>query len=269
MYKAFVEERPNVLYQWGLEESTCPPTMDERDWQLAKDTRAKAQLLLSWAKQLHGQITSREDIEEELGRLSKEGIKIHWDRIGSSVLLIGGPGEIAEYVTTSTNAYELVRYLIDFEICAQELAVLPKMADRAIDLLNKLVIARSSRTKILLARVAECYLRSMKVEGVIMCRAVLEAAIAEHLDDSDVVGSGYGNQNGGVDLRGQLKYLRAERDLSAEVFKAADSVRTKGNGAIHRDPSTADFDTVFEDLIVALDGIESELGGATSSSTAR
>ena len=261
LHSMFMEELPEMLFQWRLEADSCPESMDEEDWRLARDTRAKAKLLLRWAKDLHGVGASREAVSEELDRLTREEVRIHWDRIGSKVLSFGPGGEVSEHSTTSTNAYDMLRYLLDLEICEQELSRLPLMADRAIKLLDRLVSARSIRTKIYLARVAECYLRNMSVEGVIMCRAVLEAALAERLDDDAVIRSGSSALSYRVDLADQLRYLERERLLSTEVFNAADAVRSAGNGAIHRDPSTADFDSVFTDLITALDGLEIELGG--------
>lgn len=63
---------------------------------------------------------------------------------------------------------------------------LEKMSAHAVCLLDHLVSIRHERPRAYLARVGACYLRGLDTEAVVMAGAVLDAAMQETFDDTEI-----------------------------------------------------------------------------------
>lgn len=127
---------------------------------------------------------------------------------------------------------------------------------RAIALLKHLISVPGERAKAYLTRVADCYINGMETEGVVMCRAVLDAALQEGLDNGTIVRAGNAKLNriDKVDLDDRLRHLKRERAVSGAALAAANRVRTAGNDAVHVSPGLAELEETLQDLVVFLQG---------------
>src|SRR5690606_29432174 len=88
-------------------------------------------------------------------------------------------------------------------------------------------------TSAYLSRVAECYIRDMRPELAVMCRAVLDTAIQQVADDEQVkniVGAG---RRGHVGLERRIEFCRSCGIFDDEVRDAAERVMDAGDKAAH------------------------------------
>lgn len=129
------------------------------------------------------------------------------------------------------------------------------MAARMLTLVNFLVRNPGERTRAYLSRVAECYLRGMKTEFAVMCRAVLDTALQDFVSDEEVrrtVGAG---RNVGMERR--IECCRAKRVFDVESTNVAKRIKDSGDNAVHLAPGLEpDPDRLLEDLVTILTCIE-------------
>jgi hypothetical protein len=93
-------------------------------------------------------------------------------------------------------------------------------------------------------RVAECYVREMRPEFAVMCRAVLDSALQEILTDEAVL-KRVGGDTATLERRIQAAYSVGIFDDSS--FKSANVVREAGNTAAHLTPG---LETPMDDILV-------------------
>lgn len=112
------------------------------------------------------------------------------------------------------------------------------MASRTLQLLPFLMQTRSGRARQYLARVARCFILDLRPELVIMCRAVLDAALEDAELDSAVVTrirDAQGSSNSMLTVR--IEAARETNVLDVGGRQAAIDVRDAGNDAVHNVPS--------------------------------
>lgn len=116
--------------------------------------------------------------------------------------------------------------LLNSEFSRRLLTLVPRAIKRW-KLLNapRLTLIPSERVSAYFKEAVGCYLHGFPVAATVLCRAVLEFAIAER------IGSLGGSSVGTNDL---VTFARQAGILSAEVADRADGVRVRGNAAVHQ-----------------------------------
>jgi hypothetical protein len=111
------------------------------------------------------------------------------------------------------------------------------VASRALQLLPFLMQTRSGRARQYLTRVARCFILDLQPELVIMCRAVLDAALEDADLDSTVVArirEVQGGSNSMLTVR--IEAAKQTHVLDVSAYRAAIQVRDAGNDAVHNVP---------------------------------
>lgn len=118
------------------------------------------------------------------------------------------------------------------------------MVDRALDLVDLLMETESRRAESYLQRVADCYIRGLETETVIMCGAVQEAALEAYVDDREVcdwlnrVSDEDDHEVDEITTAQRLSYLDAQELLSQAVIEKARQIKDDRNQAVHTVPNT-------------------------------
>ncbi len=128
---------------------------------------------------------------------------------------------------------------------------LDRMRLRALKLVRYLVDTRSERVRAYLVRVGACFLRGLKTETVVMCGAVIDAALQEFLDDEEVRAS---IRCGRYVLLGhRIKFMGQSGRWDEATVKIAFGLADERNNAIHTAPELArGVDEVMADLVFLL-----------------
>lgn len=131
-----------------------------------------------------------------------------------------------------------------------------EMASRLFRLLDHVVGQPGQRCREYLPRVAECYVRGMKLELAVMARSVLDAALQDEYPDDVVRGEvGAGND---VVLERRIQCAASRGPFRDKgVLDAADRIRVRGNRAAHADLELViDEDAVLDDLTTCLAALD-------------
>lgn len=132
-----------------------------------------------------------------------------------------------------------------------------RMGRRMWRLLDRLVESPGMRTSAYLSRVAECYVRGMSPEMAVMARAVLEAALEEHVPDNAVQQTVGPGKNGRITLNRRREAARAIGIFNESEYQASGRVKDAGDEAAHVAPNLqSDPDDILDDLISALGALE-------------
>ena len=212
---------------WGLDAMAPPSGMEQLNWEFAKVCDQIAAQIVAASRTLE---RNRSNLDERLNILrDKLGLDLEQDTFFA--------------------------HLLEAHLAADLDDELNRMRLRALKLVRYLVDVKSERVRSYLARVGACFLRGLKTETVVMCGAVIDAALQESLDDEEVRSSGircgryvsFGNR---IEFMGQSG--RWDQDTVKIAFRLAD----ERNKAIHTAPELArSVDEVMEDLVLLLSKI--------------
>lgn len=162
--------------------------------------------------------------------------------------------------------------LLDEHMCItcgwEAMTMLSTARERFLDLLLLLRDRQPcNRARAFLQRVARCYLFGFDAECVVMCRAVLDREFEAEISGEDVE-SWWGwyksTDNGRNDkcknapkiLWGRIQTALFKRRLTQEEFDAADTVRDRGNDAVHKKPAGSDALDCVRATVQTLDALE-------------
>lgn len=212
---------------WGLDATAPPSGMDRLNWEFIKICDQIAAQIVAASRTLE---RNRSNLDERLNILRDElGLDLEQDTFFAHLLEAHLAGDLDDELNRMRlRALKLVRYLVD---------------------------VKSERVRSYLARVGACFLRGLKTETVVMCGAVIDAALQESLDDKDVrklvIRCGryvsFGNR---IEFMGQSG--RWDKNTVTIAFRLAD----ERNKAIHTAPELArGVDEVMEDLVLLLSRI--------------
>ena len=114
---------------------------------------------------------------------------------------------------------------------------LENRAERTLQLIPYATRVQSHRARAYLQRVAHCFILGLRTETVIMCGAVLDAALHEHIPDELLRTAGKPNLEY-FTLKHRIDYLAGSRQLTQPLIKKAKQVARERNDAVHNAPGT-------------------------------
>ena len=212
---------------WGLDATAPPSGMDRLNWEFIKICDQIAAQIVAASRTLE---RNRSNLDERLNILRDGlGLDLEQDTFFAHLLEAHLAGDLDDELNRMRRrALKLVRYLVD---------------------------VKSERVRSYLARVGACFLRGLKTETVVMCGAVIDAALQESLDDKDVrkLVIRYGRY---VSFGNRIEFMgksgRWDKNTVTIAFRLAD----ERNKAIHTAPELArGVDEVMEDLVLLLSRI--------------
>lgn len=208
---------------WGLDSPNPPNGIETFIWKLAKVCDQIAAQIIAATRNLE---RGKVDLERFLDTLRDEiGIDPEENTLFAQLL-------------ESHLAYDLEDEL-------------DRMRLRTLTLVKYLVGEESGRIRAYLARVGACYLRGLETETVIMCGAVVDAALQDHLDD-DEVRAAIGCRKY-VSLGNRIEFMGRSGQWDDDTVKIAFGLAEERNNAIHTNPElTRSVDEVMTDLIFIL-----------------
>lgn len=111
------------------------------------------------------------------------------------------------------------------------------MVDRALELVDLLMETERRRAQGCIRRVADCYIRGLETETVIMCGAVQEAALEVYVDNGKVRALGL-SESDHVTAADRLQYLDIAEILLETAVKNARRIKDDRNQAVHVAPGS-------------------------------
>jgi hypothetical protein len=282
----FIEDKDEHRHLVGLDTDAHREGMTEEELKQVRRLDRISGSFVRLARELHG--SSREAVLEVLAKLRKERlvaiehpsvkpIPDEWWRaslrehgLDHMLPLVDERPPVAkpEYELKYEADIDLLKYLMDLHLCESELEQIPEHADRAVELLEFLTSSPSDLARAYLARVSLCYLRGMSTEGVIMCRAVLEAAIKKRHDELGVTEADIRENvprcGKDVTLIHHLMYAKNtskllptdDRDQRGQSsYDTAIEVKENGDNAVHTAPGLSDLKETLAMLVRVLDHI--------------
>lgn len=114
-----------------------------------------------------------------------------------------------------------------------------EMAERALDLARGVFTRRPADVTVkYVRRLVRCYVMGLFPETVIVCRAVIEKSIEDAFDHAGVPVPA--TERGESSLHTKIKATGRLELLPDEIVDKADTVRLRGNVAVHNDPEAVD-----------------------------
>jgi hypothetical protein len=209
---------------WGLDAIAAPSGMEPLDWEFAKVCDQIAAQIISASRTLE---SDRSNLSERLDLLK--------DKLGLDL----------ENDTLFTQLLEA--HLVD--VLEDELS---RMRLRSLKLVRYLVDIKSENVRSYLARVGACFLRGLKIETVVMCGAVVDAALQEALDDIDIRSSGI-KCGRYVSFGNRIEFMKQSGRWDSDVAEIAFKLAKERNDAIHTSPTLArSVDEVLKDVVLIL-----------------
>jgi len=209
---------------WGLDAMAPPSGMKQLNWEFAKACDQIATQIVASSRTL--ELSNRGNLNERLNILrDKLGLDLEQDTFFAHLLEAHLVGDLEDELDRMRlRALKLVRYLVD---------------------------TRSERVQAYLVRVGACFLRGLKTETVVMCGAVIDAALQEFLNDKEVRAS---IRCGKYVLLGhRIKFMGQSRRWDEDTVKIAFGLADERNNAIHTAPELArGVDEVMADLVLLL-----------------
>jgi hypothetical protein len=155
-----------------------------------------------------------------------------------------------------TEVKNLIEQVVEIELAKDFEDELLRMTRRAIQLLDLLVTTKNPVAKSYLQRVADCYIRGLQVETVVMCGAVLEAALEDSTEDEEIRAElGWNKEH--ISPAKRIEYLKTRKILSSQQAKRAWGISEARNAAVHlRLESVPDSFETVSDLAVVLRSLE-------------
>lgn len=191
---------------WGLDADEAPDHLDEQTWKLYRLLDRIIEKFSVAARTLQ-----RPDGEDYTTTIK----------------------ELREERDIDLTSIPFVRQRFEIEIFRELDQPLIDQADRALDLLELAVTVENHRARGYLERVAECYIRGLTTETVVMCGAVLEAALGEFVEDDDVRCYAGLEPRARVYTGHRLGYIDEQELLSQTVIEKAEKVNDDRNKAVH------------------------------------
>jgi hypothetical protein len=208
------------------------------------------------------------DGSEKLARFNKAAdslVKGMQDLAGAE-----GIGSLAELASSIQFEDSKPFELLDEHMCVtcgwEAMAMLSTARDRFLDLLLLLRNRQPcDRARAFLQRVARCYLFGFDAECVVMCRAVLDRDFEAEISGDDVecwwgwyksTDNERKRKNAPHNLWGRIQTALFKCRLTQEEFDAADTVRNRGNDAVHKKPAGSDALARVRETVQVLDGLE-------------
>jgi len=210
----------------GLDDKEPPEDMAADEWEALKSLDAIAKWLVDATHALDGSAGDPRGLLEEMTRL---GIDVREHGFFAQAMEVHLMGELEDE--------------------------LHRLRHRSVDLVRHIVSVRTERARAFLSRLGACYLRGMQTESVIMCGAVLDAALQEAVQDEQVRELVRCGKH--VSLGNRVDFMRKSgrwsEDLAATAFGVADA----RNNAVHTAPELErDVDQVIRELATCLNALE-------------
>jgi len=208
---------------YGLDAMAPPNEMEQFDWEFAKVCDQIAAQIIAASRTLE---RNRGNLNERLNILrDKLGLDLEQDTFFAHLLEVHLAGDLEDELDRMRlRAIKLVRYLVD---------------------------TKSERVQAYLARVGACFMRGLKTETVVMCGAVIDAALQEVLDDKEVRAEVKCGKH--VLLGNRIKFMDKSRRWDEDTVKIAFRLAKERNNAIHTAPELArGVDEVMADLVLLL-----------------
>lgn len=273
------EEYPRAWVEyWGIGASHAPDHLEPDEWEAANRLNAQAERLSNAAialtrRRLPDRMRSlpavlqqeeqseKEAMEEVIQQLREsltpEQLESEkWRRVERQLMWLHGEAETRRGVfQTAMELHASQHFRLD-----------PRtVAKRTIKLLDFLVLAEGEATLEYLQRVAECYIKEMGPELIVMARAVLEAALGDCNLEARVrrnLGIREGQRESAASLKALIQAASDEDLLDPETRQLADWIRDNGNRTVHSVPQdAADPDEVMRKLVQILNRLH-ERGSA-------
>lgn len=212
---------------WGLDATVPPKGMDDLNWRFFKVCDQIAAQIVAASRTLE---RNRSNLDERLNILR--------DRLGLDL---------------EQDTFFI--HLLESHLAEDLEDELDRMRRRALKLTRYLVDVESERVRSYLARVGACYLRGLKTETVVMCGAVIDAALQEALDDKEVRSSGI-RCGRYVSLGNRIEFMEQSGRWDLKTAKLAFKMAEERNNAIHTAPELArSIEEVMENLVLLLSKI--------------
>lgn len=209
---------------WGLDATVPPNGMDDLNWRFFKVCDQIAAQIVAASRTLE---RNRSNLDDRLNILR--------DRLGLDL-----------------EQDTFFVHLLESHLAEDLEDELDRMRRRALKLTRYLVDVESERVRSYLARVGACYLRGLKTETVVMCGAVIDAALQEALDDKEVRSSGI-RCGRYVSLGNRIEFMEQSGRWDLETAELAFKMAEERNNAIHTAPELArSIEEVMEDLVLLL-----------------
>lgn len=197
---------------WGLDQQACPEHLTFDQWESARRFSAAAPNLFKLGLAMNTRAVLRTDASAPMDSRTLSAFRESLSSFGQS---------------------PLVRDNADFELATDAIQRLRHATDRFVSLLD-LVLDHplSPRASDYLARATRLYVLGFDPECLVMCRAALDAALQERIDDDEL-------QRLGIQRRDLWWRIRAAESLGlfdTTLRDSADRLRQAGNQAIHTAP---------------------------------
>lgn len=210
LFDATREYREQFRSYWGLDAEEPPEDLEERTWkvlrlwdQLADEMFVSAQSL---QKPEDGTLLDLVELFRDMG-----------------------------YDPTDQTFF---RQRFELELTEEFSRNALSMVDRALELVDLLMETDSRRAESYLRRLADCFIRGLETETVIMCGAVQEAALEAYMDDGDVRDSLSLSAAEHVSTADRLRYLDKQEILPEAAVKKARRIKDDRNQAVHVAPGS-------------------------------
>lgn len=209
---------------WGLDATVPPNGMERLNWKFAKVCDQIAAQIVAASRTLE---RNRSNLNDRLNLLNEKlGLDLESDTFFIQLL-------------EAHLAYDLEDEL-------------QRMRMRSLKLVRYLVDIKSENVRSYLARVGACFLRGLKTETVVMCGAVIDAALQEALDDNEIRASGI-KCGRYVSFGNRIEYMNQSGRWDADTAEIAFKLAKDRNDAIHTTPAlTRSVDEVLKDLVLLL-----------------
>jgi hypothetical protein len=198
---------------WGLLAAEPPEGVEPADWELARLLDLVGRNLVGCAQML----TARPELAHVLRRSHPDE-----DPIGS---------------LRDLSSYNVSRDRCEIQLAWEATSLLGAAKTRSMELLLFLsAFTLSPRAAAYLDRATQLYIWGFDPEVAVMCRAVLEAALEERIDESELLSLGQRRGKFGFQFYQYVEAAAQKGLISPENRKFADQIREAGNKAVHVSP---------------------------------
>ena len=212
---------------WGLDATVPPNGMNRFNWEFAKVCDQIAAQIVAASRSLQ---SNHSNLDERLNILrDKLGLDLEKDTFFAHLLEAHLAGDLEDELDRMRlRALKLIRYLVDVKL---------------------------ERVCSYLARVGACFIRGLKTETVVMCGAVIDAALQETLDDIEVRSSGI-RCGRYVSFGNRIEFMAQSGRWDQDTVTVAFRLAEERNNAIHTAPElTRDVEETLEGLVLLLSKI--------------
>ena len=210
--------------EYGLDATAPPIGMEQFTWEFAKVCDQIAAQIISASRTLE---RNRSNLNEKLNLLN--------DKLG-----------------LDPESDTFFTHLLEAHLADDLEDELNRMRLRSLKLVRFLVDIKSENVRSYLARIGACFLRGLKTESVVMCGAVIDAALQEALDDKEIRSSSI-KCGRYVSLGNRIEFMKQSGRWNSDTAEIAFNLAKERNDAIHTSPElTRNIDEVLKDLVLLL-----------------